>query len=180
MVSANVYISTLILGHNDGCCQCLSLRRGFTSHWDVPRAYQVSLFSPKECVPFFLVILGWFPKWGNLCIGPLTARFFPLYVRYLFWGYSPLLLVASKARYYQTHVSVVLSPRDSYSGNALLFRSSASPEKDANLRIAPSWLQSAMALKVSFFSPERNFCLFNLCQGCLLFWGFFYLVFSSL
>ena len=52
---------------------------GLSSHQDVPTAYQVSLFSPKDCAPFFLVILGCFQKWVDLCVGPSRAGFFPPY-----------------------------------------------------------------------------------------------------
>ena len=76
--SVSICVSTPVLGHNKGCCQCLSPWRGLTSHWDAPRAYQVSIFLPKDLAPFFLVILGCFPKQGSLCVGLLRAGFFLL------------------------------------------------------------------------------------------------------
>ena len=55
---------------------------------EMHRAYQMSLFPLTDCVPFFLVILGCFLKWVNLCVGPLRAGFFLAYV-YSFSGSIP-------------------------------------------------------------------------------------------
>ena len=80
-----------------------------------------------------------------------------------------------------TLVLVVLSPKASYRGNALLLRSLTPPGKAEHLRIAPGQLGSAVACEGGFFfSPKRNFCSPTSVSTVLCCRGNFYPVFSSL
>ena len=105
MAPASVCVSIPVLVHNNRCCEFLSPWGSDPSCLltcsDAPRAYQVSLFSPNDYALFFLVILGCFPKWVNLCMGPLRANF-PSLMFDSFLLVFPLLLITSKAIYYDT------------------------------------------------------------------------------
>ena len=138
MASASVYVSMPVLGHNNDWNQCLSPWRGLTSHGEATRGYQVSLFSRKDCTPFFMVILACFLKQVDFCVGPCRADFFSNYVQWLFWVYSPLLLIPSNPDIMRL-IAVVLSPKEAYSSNTTPFWSPTTPEKAVYLGIAPSW-----------------------------------------
>ena len=160
MVSASVCVHTPVLAHNNGCCQYLSPWGGLISHQNAPRAYHMSLFSPKDCAPLFLVILSFFLKCVNLCMGLLRASFSPLcpiafmivfhiVVRsqksWILWDSSQLCWV-------QRRLIVVTPP------------CSDSPPLQGRLNNLEFLLAGCEALKLVkwlFFSPERNFMLFH-------------------
>ena len=136
-------------------------------------AYLVSLFSPKDFAPFFLVILGCFLRWVNLCMGPLRSGFshlcpiafvrvFPVVVnsqgRQILWHSSQLCSVWS----------MLIVVKHSCSG-PIIFQGRL---HTWGLLLA-SWLWSSMACKGDFFLSRSNFCLFWLSQDSLLLWEFF-------
>ena len=80
-----------------------------------------------------------------------------------------------------TLISVVLSPKDAYSSNALPLRSPTPPGKAVYLRVAPGWPWSTAACERSFFPPQKGISASSVsgrtvpcCRGS------FYPVFSSL
>ena len=72
-----------------------------------------------------------------------------------------------------TLISVVLSPKDAYSGNAPCYGPSLIQGKLCTLELLPAGHEALQLVKVAFFSPERNFCLFHPSWDCPLLWGFF-------
>ena len=150
MVSVSICVSTPILGHKNGCHQCLSPWGGGPSHlmspWDVPRDYQVSLFSTKDCAPFFLVILRCFVKWVNLCVGPLKAGSSFSHVWQLFW--QSRLSSGLQTLYFSCCSNNVL-----YSRNENFF---SGPRCNSDSQIA----FSCQANLVSFHWNSSSVCLF--------------------
>ena len=181
MVSANICVSTPVLGHNNGWHQSVSLWRGLTSHHDAPRAYQVSHLWPKDCSAFFMMILGCSPRQASLCIGPLRAEFF-WFSSDSFSGGIPCCSSQRTKPDSKILIEVVPSLKEADSGNGLTLRIPLFQGGLCTLGwLLPSHLWSSAACEGGFFfSPEGISASSASVRTVLCCGGSFYPVFSVL
>ena len=169
MTIASLCVSKTKLGHNNGCCQCLSPWRGgpgcLLPLQDVLKLSKWVSFT-NGLYTFISSVSVLVSRLGESVMGSLRLGFSFSEILWFSWAYSLFVLKASEARYYG------ISSRLCWIyGLGCFIWSSDLPHP--HLQQSSGLFRSLLALKcgswgVIYSSAGLYFCLFHPCQCCLL------------